>query len=65
MLGVEVAKLFDELLLMTANPGRAVYNGKMEEFPRRCHEGWGSGGHLEARPNNYWGSPHFGNSKWA
>lgn len=28
---VEVAKLFDELLLMTAGPGRAVYNGKMED----------------------------------
>lgn len=28
---VEVAKLFDELLLMTAGPGRAVYNGRMED----------------------------------
>lgn len=27
---IEVAKLFDELLLMTSNPGRAVYNGRME-----------------------------------
>ena len=28
---IEVAKLFDELLLMTSGPGRAVYNGRMEE----------------------------------
>jgi len=28
---VEVAKLFDELLLMTAGPGRAIYNGRMED----------------------------------
>mmetsp|Transcript_103404 Transcript_103404/g.183696 ORF Transcript_103404/g.183696 Transcript_103404/m.183696 type:complete len:671 (+) Transcript_103404:108-2120(+) len=28
---VEVANLFDELLLMTANPGRAVYSGKMAD----------------------------------
>jgi len=27
----EVARLFDHLLLMTANPGRAVYNGPMRE----------------------------------
>lgn len=34
---IEVAQLFDELVLMTANPGRAVYNGKMEErVHRRC-----------------------------
>ena len=26
-----MAKLFDELLLMTAGPGRAIYNGKMED----------------------------------
>jgi len=28
---VEVANLFDELLLMTSNPGRAVYSGKMTD----------------------------------
>ncbi|CAE7821677.1 abcG2 [Symbiodinium sp. CCMP2456] len=28
---IEVANLFDELLLMTSGPGRAVYNGKMED----------------------------------
>ncbi|CAE7270569.1 abcG22 [Symbiodinium pilosum] len=28
---IEVANLFDELLLMTSNPGRAVYNGRMED----------------------------------
>ncbi|CAK9095469.1 unnamed protein product [Durusdinium trenchii] len=35
---IEVAQLFDELVLMTANPGRAVYNGKMEDVEDYLHQ---------------------------
>ncbi|CAE7554138.1 abcG2 [Symbiodinium natans] len=34
---IEVAKLFDELLLMTSGPGRAVYNGRMEDVIGYLH----------------------------
>lgn len=32
----EVSRLFDHLLLLTANPGRAVYNGPMHEAASVC-----------------------------
>jgi len=33
---VEVTKLFDELLLLTASPGRCVYNGPMSGLRQHC-----------------------------
>lgn len=33
---VEVAKLFDHLLLLTAQPGRCVFNGPMRDVPAFC-----------------------------
>lgn len=33
---IEVANLFDQLLLMTSNPGRIVYNGRMKDPARAC-----------------------------
>lgn len=33
---LEVAKMFDQLLLLTAGPGRCVYNGPMKGIPQHC-----------------------------